>query len=51
MKEAQEMWIQSLGKKDPVELENGNLFQYSYLANGSSAEQGLNIPRLTSQPI
>jgi len=33
MKEAQEMWIQSLGKKDPVELENGNLFQYSCLEN------------------
>ena len=33
VKETQEMWVQSLGQKDPLEGENGNPLQYSCLGN------------------
>ena len=31
MQEMQEMWVQSLGQKDPLKEENGNPLQYSCL--------------------
>ena len=33
MQEMQEMWVQSLGQKDPLKEENGNPLQYSCLEN------------------
>ena len=29
----QEAWVQSLGQEDPLEKENGNPLQYSFLVN------------------
>ena len=31
--ETQETWVPSLGREDPLEEENGNPLQYSYLKN------------------
>ena len=40
MQETQEMQIQSLGWKDSLEEENGNLLQYSCLENPMDREAG-----------
>ena len=33
MQETEEMLVQSLGQENPLEVENGNPLQYSYLKN------------------